>query len=63
MIEPQSGQGGASSSGWKANIERDGSEPAAPSDDGPEPGAERKPSRPETEPASPGAAASARGRA
>src|SRR2546428_3127528 len=35
MMLPQSGQGGASSSGRKANVERDGSEPAAPTDPGP----------------------------
>src|SRR5439155_11923015 len=35
MMLPQSGQGGASSSGLKANIEREGSETAAPTDDGP----------------------------
>src|SRR5687767_13486435 len=40
MIEPQSGHGGASSSGRNANIDREGSEPAAPTDAGPEPGAE-----------------------
>src|SRR6266508_911594 len=37
MIEPQSGQGGASSSGRKANIWRDGSETAAPTEVGPLP--------------------------
>ena len=35
MMLPQSGQGGASSSGLKANIGRAGSETAAPTDEGP----------------------------
>src|SRR5438093_2273308 len=39
MIEPQSGHGGASSSGRKANMERDGSLAAAPTEPWPpEPG-------------------------
>src|SRR5262245_10129639 len=37
MMLPQSGHGGASSSGRKANIWREGSETAAPTDVGPEP--------------------------
>src|SRR6185295_20419198 len=37
MMLPQSGQGGASSSGRNAKNARDGSEPAAPTDVGPGP--------------------------
>src|SRR5215510_3065605 len=47
MIEPQSGQGGASSSGRKAKGARDGSRDAAPTDEPP-------PSGPAAPPAPPG---------